>query len=325
MDGNIVREQDGLIIYRASALGSSFKSLVAARLGYEQIAPPEAMQIVFDAGHAAEDIVISKLKEDGWKLYDEQKEVVLPITNKIAVVGHIDSKGYHVGEGRVVEVKSQSQDQWDAFERGGWEQGLFPKYRWQVSSYQLAEHLGLCLVRYNRDTGQMATSYLDKPFYSVSDIRRRILQVEFQAATGELPQDRSCADYPCPFFYLHEKEDRIVLDDPQIEALAREYKQAQVEEKTAKGRKSAAFTALKDACGDELKLETENGWKVTFFYATNPGAKVVASDGVNTLYAAWLDSQLEQYRVRGKSLRVRITPAKEEDDGRGTKTVSSDS
>lgn len=324
VDGDIVQERDGLIIYRASALGSSFKTLVAARLGYEQIAPPEAMQKVFDAGHTAEDTVLDKLRQEGWRLYDEQKEVILPITGKIAVVGHIDSKGYHNGEGRVVEVKSQGQREWDQFESQGWSSGLFPKYEWQVSAYLLAEHLGLCLVRYNRATGQMATSYLDSPPKSLRDIRSRILQVEFQAATGELPEDRVCEDYPCPFFYLHAREQRVVLYDPQIRALAQEYEDAKRDEKAAKGRKQSAFTALKDACGDELKLETEDGWKVTFYEARNPQRKLVTRDAMSTFLASWASAVLEPYMESSKSWRVRITPATEKgnDDRRGTEPAT---
>lgn len=311
-----VYEQDGRIIYRASALGGSIHCLVAARLGYEPIAPPQKMLDVFQAGNDAEPIAMDALRrDDGWHLYDQQKEVALKVTEKIYVVGHIDAKGVRERNGstdaRIVEVKSQGSNEYDSY-KDDWSVGLFPRYAWQTSVYQIAEGLGLLLVRFNRDTGEFAVDYRDEAAHSIADIRRRVLLIEAQASKGELPND-VCSDYPCPFFYTH-LDDRIEVDDPQVESLAQEYKKAQRDEKTAKSRKKDVFTALRVLAGKDRKLVTEGGWKVTFYDQRNPHKHLVVEDWLSTLAVAIGQGIVDSHKIDTWGERVRITEPKSENE-----------
>jgi len=81
-----------MIVYRASGLGYCTKRQVALRMEYEPMPVPEDMQIIFDAGHAAEEECVSLLLDNGREIFNQQLEVVLQITDEIAVVGHIDGQ-----------------------------------------------------------------------------------------------------------------------------------------------------------------------------------------------------------------------------------------
>src|SRR5262249_23096922 len=134
-------------------------------------------------------------------------------------------------------------------------------------------HHPLKLIRALRDedgewTGEIKVSHVDVPFYSVEDIRRRVLGIEAAAATGVLMADCT-QSFPCPYFYLHEEIDRELIDDEGVEILAREYKAAGVEEATAKGKKANARKALREAV-DGQRYRTHTGVKITFYESSDP-------------------------------------------------------
>lgn len=275
MDGAAVQvAPDGTILYRASALGSCTKALIAARLEYEPLPPPKEVAARFRRGHEVEDEVNKLLRHDGYFLHDLQGEVRLPISEKIAVVGHLDGKRRQTGawEIRGYDVKSQNRAAWDDFDRNGWESGFFPKYKWQFSAYKLATGLEFDLIRalVNEDDKLVHIEVSEVPnWYTIEEVRARVLEVEAASLSGVLPDYCDHRDFPCPYFYLPShgevEGERYVLDDESVDILAREYKDADKDEAAAKGRKVAARSALRTAAGDNKKIVTPRGTKVTFY------------------------------------------------------------
>ena len=80
----------GHIYYRASALGNCPRALFAARNGEQPTPFPDNIQKAFDRGTELEPVAIAQLRANGFTITNQQKEVVLPITANISVVGHID-------------------------------------------------------------------------------------------------------------------------------------------------------------------------------------------------------------------------------------------
>lgn len=313
-DAAYVTVADDRIEYRASALGGCDMALLAARLGYESVPVKEDAKImqVFAAGHRIEDEVLKRFPS----VVQRQGKVQMAVTGRISVVGHID--GFDTVDGTIVEVKSQSQEEWDRFEKHHWDAGLFLKYKWQASVYMHAHkgpfhHHPLKLIRALRDengewTGKLSVSHVDKPFYTVDDIRRRILEVERIAATGVLAA--ICTpQFPCPYFYLHEEIDRELIDDDTVEALAREYAEAGAEENAAKEKKRTTRKALRVAV-DGSKYRTHTGVKITFYEASDPPRiDYELLEGFLEKH----DRLLDEFMKRGKSERLRITIPKEDD------------
>lgn len=248
---------DGLVIYRASALGGCTKQLIALRQGYEEAPVPAQMQKVFDAGHDWEEVVHARMP-----LVARQTRIELAVSSKIAVVGHVDGVSDTVDE-----VKSQNQDEWDKFERDGWDMNpLWAKYKWQASAYMIALERPLRLIRVLRDSDpanpRISTQVYFEPWYSLAEIRARVLTIESQAAVGVLPVacDPS-VQYPCPVYYLHEYAE-FEYGDETVDVLARQYNNAKTVEKIAKQKADESKRALRVK---GVKMRTSTGTKVTFF------------------------------------------------------------
>lgn len=211
----IVQVSDDKIIYRASALGSCTRALVAARQGYEPIAPPEYALKIFEAGSEAERSFLEVSPE----YLCRQETVSLPITSKISIMGHID--GMH--DGRVVEIKSQSEDLYAKWTPDSWlTDPMWIKYGWQVSVYMLALKTELELVRINRTSySHISTHIIETSSHGLEEIRSRVLLVESLAADDQLPAECDKDDWVCPYRYTHPTLEPE--DDPDLQSLVTEY------------------------------------------------------------------------------------------------------
>lgn len=294
-------------------------ALLAARLGYDVVPIREDAKImqVFAHGHRIEEEVLARFPT----VEQRQLEVYLPITGRISIVGHID--GFDMADGTIVEVKSQNKEAWDLYERHHWDAGLFLKYKWQASVYMhghkgVFHHHPLKLIRALRDekgewTGELKVSHVDKPFYTVDEIRDRVLQIEAVASTGVLAAECS-NQFPCPYFYLHEEIDRELIDDEAVEILAREYAEAGADENVAKAKKANARKALREVV-DGNKYRTNTGVKITFYESGDPPRlDKELLEGFLTKHNRTLD----EFQKRGKSERLRITLPKEDDESAST-------
>jgi hypothetical protein len=270
----------------------------------------------FREGHDHEPLIVRWLEEHGYRVYQREMAVELVVTSKLIVTGHIDGVLYpapgkiRVQDGHILEMKTQSQDAWDDFERRGWESGFFPKYKLQVSVYMNAMMLPLLLVRKNRNTGEVKTESVASPFYTRLDIKQKVLAVEAAArAAMEPPAECDARMYPCPYYYLHEDEsDRelVILDDPGIDVLAKEYAAAAVEAKRAKARQEAARKGLRAGLESD-KVVTTTGVKVSFYQQKNPpfiDKQKMAAAGLNP----------DDFTTQGTSERIRVTLPKGEDN-----------
>lgn len=345
MDGRNVRvEEDGTVVYRASALGSDCtRSLVLSRLDYEEKPPPADMLLRFNEGHLHEGDVLARMRAEGWTIWDEQAEVSLMVTGKIRVVGHIDGKGaMAMAEGgpelihpRVVEVKSQSMAEFEAFGARGWDSGIFPKYKWQLSCYMHATGLPAVLVRKNRNNGQLAVEWIDEPFYSLRDIRSRVLSIELLAMDGIGPADCDGKQYPCPFFYLpghdaaavEKRQSKGVVPVPRrvlageearrVDDLARRHEIAKDNEKSAKAAKDAARKQLVEAGAGAAGLDLDTGTRVTFWSQRQGPRRLSkdAEDGLRAFLLWWFGYDIDNHREQGVGDRMSI---KFNDEGQGT-------
>lgn len=335
MDGDIVRvdEDTGKVVIRASALGGCITAMAAVGLGYESRKGPAIQESRAKEGELHEGDIVTRMEKKGIAILDRQREVLLPITNNVTVVGHIDGialpnfaqlVGDEDGDltlltdpGAVFDGKSQSKDQWDEFERRGWDSGYFPKYKWQFSVYMQALQLPGLLARKNRNDGRIEYQYIPEPFYTVSEIRARALEVYSWIVRGELPPSCVTKQFPCPVYYLHEDEVFEEVPDVDLAAWAEQYDRDKKAAKVLEERLKTTRNALRKALGLELtdtgevsekKGVTALGWRVSFYNQKNSPstdwAKVITALGVTR------EEFDEQYKHQTSSERLRVTAPK---------------
>lgn len=278
LDRAPVLSRDGIVEYRASALGGCLRSLALARQGFEPVAPPKQMLEVFQAGHETE----RQAWQKGLLKGTAQNYVRLPVTDTICITGHLDSwdrvwvprpqqkegdLGVRAGPGsRMYEVKSQSKNEWGPIR----ESQMWSRYQWQFSVYILATGHPLTVVRVLRDKeGNVSDSveevFVDPP-RTLVEVKARVLAVELLARKDltDVPCDPIM--FPCPYFYTHPQDDAAVreyVDDDNAVTLAAQYSEAAREQRLAKQRSDAARKTLLTWMGDKEKIELPGGWKVT--------------------------------------------------------------
>lgn len=250
-----VYELDGDVVYRASSLGGCMRMLALCRQGYERLPVPESMLRVYEQGRDAERQVWTK----GWVQGRTQDAVYLPISGHITVVGHLDAWW----NGEIYEIKSQSEGEWKPIR----ESRLWYRYSWQIAVYMVAKQRPLTVVRVLRDKDGQVVDRVEERFteapYSLSEIRRRVYDVEALARRELDGKECERSEFPCPFFYTHlRREDREIIEDGAAVQLAVEYRRARLEKVAVDGRVKAARQGLLDFMGDKTKVGVK-GWKLT--------------------------------------------------------------
>lgn len=254
-DGPSVQvSEDGTIVYRASAIGGCLTGLAAARQQLEP-RPPSGKQLeVFEAGNESERLFLT----DNPAVIRQQEEVVLSITGRITVVGHIDG----ILDENIVEIKSQSPELFAKWTEDAWTtEPLWAKYAWQISCYMLALQKQACIVRVPRDN-PVSVAYwpIDKPFHTLAEIRSRILEVEALAAQEE-PLVCSTPDFFCPYPYLHPQLEPT--DDPELQLLVDEYLMLKTQMDGDKQRLSDVRAMIEKVLRDRPKVLLLSGITVT--------------------------------------------------------------
>lgn len=335
MDGDIVQvdEDTGKVVIRASALGGCVTAMAAVGLGYESRKGPAIQESRAAEGKLHEDDIIERLTGKGVHVSGKQMEVLLPITGNVTVVGHIDGiaspnfaqlVGMEHGDlallndpGAVFDAKSQSKDEWENFNRAGWDSGYFPKYKWQFSVYMHALNLPGLLARKNRNDGRIEYQFIPEPFYTVAEIRARALEVYSWIVRGELPDGCVTKQFPCPVYYLHEDEVFDEVPDTDLAAWAEQYDRDRREAKVIEDRLKTTRNALRKALGltllddgqvSEKKGITALGWRVSFYNQRNSPStdwqKVYAALGVTK------EEFDEQYKKQTSTERLKVTALK---------------
>lgn len=221
------RSADGAVVYRASAAGGCPRALVAARLGYEAKPPPAKFTNpegtgYFDEGKDLEADIIAMLVEQGFQVFNEQKEVLLRISElnpelweqPTIIVGHIDGECvppaslYPVASEfeHLLEIKKLRGDNFRRFKDRGLDE--FPVYKFQVSCYMFAmERADLCFVVFNPENNELLVTLYERPPLELWQLQAHFLQIEEFIRTGEPVGMMACSNnYPCPYYYLHDEK-----------------------------------------------------------------------------------------------------------------------
>lgn len=314
---------DGRWSYRASALGHCAEALLAARQGFQGMAPPPKMQAVFDDGKRAEPHILARIADEhGWKLAVNQL-VLDPLTvgTQAIVEGSIDAFGTHEFYGPAgVEVKNVAQSTWDNWHRHHWGDPLFAGYSWQLSVYWHAlngtffEQAGTVPILFgihNKATGDIDLTLISEPLVPLARIVARVMEIEIRARRGDTP---ICTTprYPCPYWYLHPEDQATDLDPivlAKIDTLATEYKRATALAADADRLKTEAKAALLDLLprddNDKLtSVRTDN-------FTVTPQTRRSYGFDQNQLAADHPDIDMEKYKTVSESAPfVNVTPRK---------------
>jgi hypothetical protein len=301
-----VYTEDGITFYRASSLGGCSRMLVAHRLGYTPVGYEGPVNQVMAEGELHERDVVERMEKDGvWLVTCQQQTVSLPITSNVSVVGHIDgiATNRETGGGFLLEIKSMGKDQYEEWTRLQWETpGLIQRYKWQLSAYMVSLSLPGLLAVKNRNNGTLTLTTIPEPFYSLSALKARIIRLEGFVARGELPPCDTPV-FPCPFVYLHDTDEVELIDDTELDELARAYTEVQRKGSVVDVESKGLRDRIRKGVGERRKVETVGGTKVTVYEARSPRTvnyKMMEEDGV-----------LGKYVVEGKTgerMRVEYEP-----------------
>jgi hypothetical protein len=271
-DRPIVYEENGVWVYRASSVGVSIRELVAARLGYPPLPPPEYLRKAAAAGNRYESIVKSRLGERGWIIDSEQPTIEIPIeggTGPLLIRGHLDGdrvqvNGYPLA---MLEVKSMSARVWERWHVEGF--AGFGTYAAQIAAYMHGTGRPAWYVVVNRDDDdvELDIQFLEEPPVSWYEVMGRVLLSDHYAAQGELPPCDRPSPYTCP--YDHLCDHRLPLfaelesgEEETIARLAAEYEEA----RRIKGEVESNIKGIQEeirlTLGDRDAVEA-GGWKVT--------------------------------------------------------------
>lgn len=281
-------------VYRASALGSCDRELVAHRRGMVGSPTPDWLQVRYDEGHDWEARILTRFSEDtGLALRGYQAQGALLVGRNVAVRGSIDAET----DDAVVDAKFLGPDLYRKLVKGGIE--AFPHYRWQQAVYAHAmEKSRVCLAMGLKEiegegddrqvVGIAEMHYLwvdvaDLP--TVGQIKARVMKLEKLAAGDEWPVCPVPFQYPCAFDYLHDEVDNTVeVEDPEmvtdLAIAARMYDRAKDLEAEVKELKAEGKRYVEIAL-EQQKLSTSEGHKlragdveVTWVYSHTPAAVI---------------------------------------------------
>lgn len=218
-------------VYRASALGSCDRELVAHRRGMVGEDPPEFMLRKYQEGHDWEAELMARFAEDqGREVTGEQMKLEVNIGTTAMVRGSIDGKT----DIEVVDAKFLGPDLFNKILAKGIM--AMPHYAWQQSAYfhalnamglgvsQITLAMGLKkneeqlidgkLVKVAVGIKQMHYEVIteaDVP-YSLGQIKARVMRLEKMAAQPPdvYPDCPVPFSFPCGFVYLHDEVDSTV-------------------------------------------------------------------------------------------------------------------
>lgn len=293
-------------IIGSSSLGSCIKSQVAQFLGYEALPPSAAMQALYDRGHEHENEALIAMADDGWSIYNRQREDVIDCGDGWGVVVHYDAHGGLPVYGErqsCIEVKSPST--WHSFERAvrtdNFADPYMSRISWQCSAQMVASGLE-CVVACVED-GRVLTFGIEVPPHSLAEIQGRVAEIRAWVAKGELPATCSSADWPCPVRYLHEPDERVELDDPALLAATELY--------VWHGEHITAREADRKLVRGLLDALDPGRYAVGPYHVTRSEVAGRAKLDEDAMRAAGID--IEQYRVTGKpSHKLTVTRRGEE-------------
>lgn len=277
---NVYHDEDR-IIYRASGLGQCIRGLVAERMGVKPMKiTHEPTLRVFHEGHLHEGAIVTDINTAGEyyiETQEPQEELEFHVRDNIYIRGHIDGRGYKVGDPQphVFEGKSMSKDVFANW-MSCWRNNQFPVdefygYAMQITIYMNTLWLPALYVAKDRNSGQMDVRVLDKPPMPMDVIFERIDKIEEWAELDSFP---FCDKprYPCPFYHIHDETNPNAAEVPEAQddvlaACCKEYETADNLEKQMAARKKLARDRIEDII-QEGKWE-KRGWEAAVTEATS--------------------------------------------------------
>lgn len=306
-----VYDIDGVTYFRASSLGSCSKALIAARLGYDSVGPPEFMKNRFADGHLHEPQILSRVTEEfdiPWT--DGQLEVDLPISSRVVVRGHIDALGDHPVYGPcVVDAKALSKASYKMWENGFFD--AWPHYAWQMSAYSYGlalmgkgevkgRPLPIVMAVKCKDNGEMRVDVFPEPPIGLSQIRVKCLQIETAARQAELGEC-SHREFLCPYKYLCDapvKEIVATTTDTQLSSVAGKYHDAGQREKAAKKEREELRPLLIEVLAGRTNVALDSGLAIKVVEKKRKAVdkKAMVAAGIDPA-AYEVESSYEELRV----------------------------
>lgn len=265
-------------IYRASALGSCVRYLVASALGYEDQRGQKVDDLLersANEGNLHEVAVIEMLKEtEGVEVEHQQEEINIQIIPKVFVRGHCEGVLVYnpstPDEYRELnEIKSMSTKQFAKWANHQF--GAFERYAWQISGYmQRFPELDVRYIVKRREDGYITELKIPagEPPIPLSLIRKKVLTAEKWRRKGELPPCDTTNQWGCPVWYLHDEDDETELepltDDMKEllgEMVAEYYELKQIEErgKTAEQARKKINPEILNMLGSLKQTEVSFG------------------------------------------------------------------
>lgn len=265
------------VIYRASALGSCVRYLVASALGYEDQRGQkwdDLLERSADEGNLHETAVIQKLKDaEEVDVVEQQDEINLQIIPKVFVRGHKEGiLNYPDKPNELLEVKSMSTKQFTKWQNHKF--GAFERYAWQISAYMQAHpDYDVRYIVKRREDGYQVELIIPagEPPISMALIRKKVLLAEKYRRQNAFPKCDIANQWGCPVWYLHDEEEDENQDPLSEEMLtilgelAEEYKRLkEIEDKgkTAEEARKKISPELLNLLGKLNQAEVEfNGVK----------------------------------------------------------------
>lgn len=310
----VYHDDDGRWVYRASAVGSCIRALVAARQGYAPMPFPDRTLQIMEEGNIHEPHILAAVSQQGYAIASEQDEVEVPVIRGVVIRGHIDGIASTGGVDRVVDAKAMSKDVFEKWSRHGLK--AFPRYAIQLAIYMGALGLGGMMACKNRNDGTVDVKTFDELPIKLSVIKAKVARVEMLAKKGELPTCDTEDQWGCVYRYLHEarEPDDAYDEDEVIDALAGEYHRTALAVKQAEERQRECRTRLIKALGERSRCKTSS-WSVTRVEANRKRLDMEAlkeAVDVRPFETAYLVEQLRVSAVKPKGAKAQADQAVEE-------------
>lgn len=254
--------EDDLLIVRASALGSCEKSLIGQAMGMDRDAPPAKIVEKWDESASFEDeLVLAAIK---WIETEHCMSVRLAsprigtdrgkftglanmggqwgftrrIGGKVGLRGHLDGaaipytwmKGMPRPSPFGIEVKALGPTYWDAYINGK-QNDLLDTYHTQVMAYMWVTRMPFVFTVGQKVDGEIkdirhTILWPEQVAEFVAPIVSKMLRVWQFVTNNELP-DCDETMWPCPLWYLHEKQAEQIeeVDDPELRSMIWEYQE----------------------------------------------------------------------------------------------------
>lgn len=308
--------ENGVAVYRASAVGGPSHVLAAARAGIRPASHTDRTKRYMAEGNLHEPAIMAYVGTQGWLLEHigaDQAELDIPITSRIMVRCHPDGYGTSMvehpnaprGTRVIIEAKAMSDAVFSNYNRGGFDE--FYRYAVQFSLEMIGSGLpGLFVVK-NRNNGEIRWQVFTEPPISLADIRKRLLLIDKGAREGDLnPLNEKCTMFPCQYHFLHDEPTVDIVVDDIIDGLAQMVDEARERRKQAEEVERRAREKLMLALADKQKVATPH-WKIAVVTSERKrvDTKRMAADGID----------LEPYTSTYESTQLRVTssaPTEEE-------------